>query len=120
MTDELVFALPCDLVLVKPTYCMVAETARPQELLDDTPAVLFTGYMDNLAFCNVPAHLHTTILYFVALLQGILYQVPFIWELEGRFLNCGECIVMCTPKTLSLTLKGIPPVSPFFDSQIVH
>ena len=73
---------------VKPTYCMVAETSKPRKLLDDTIAVLFTGYMDDtyLAFCNVAMHLHATIRYFIEPLQDILYQVPFKWEPEGRFL----------------------------------
>ena len=54
---------------------MLAETSKPRKLLDDTPAVLFTRFMDHtyLAFCNVLVHLHATIWYFIELLQGILY-----------------------------------------------
>ena len=89
-------------------------------MLDDTPAVSFTKYMDNtyLAFCNILTRLHATMRYFIEFLQHIQYQVPFKWEPEGQFLNWGECTVRCTPETLSLTLKGIPPVSPFFDTSM--
>ena len=105
---------------VKPTYCMIAKTSKPRELLDDTHAVLFTTYMDNtyLAFCNVPAQSHTTIRYCVELSQDIRYHVPFKWEPKGQSLNWGACSVICTPETLRVTLKGIPPVSPFFHTAV--
>ena len=82
---------------VQPLKCMIAEFAKPQVLVDASPAVLFTRYMDTtyLAFCNVPNRLHGTIRHFIELFQDILYQVPFKWEPEGQFLHWGECAVMC-------------------------
>ena len=43
--------------------------------------------------------------------------MPFKWEPESQFLNWGECSVMCTD-TLSLTMKGVPPVEPFFNPEM--
>ena len=48
---------------------------------------------------------------FVVLFQDQLYQVPLKWEPENQFLHWGEYTVMCTTHTVSLTLKGVPPVN---------
>ena len=54
-----------------PLRCMVAEASQPVTLTDDSPAVLFTHYMDNtkLAFCNIPCHTHSYVRLFVEKLQ---------------------------------------------------
>ena len=64
---------------VIPLRCMVAETSRPMEVMDDSPVVLFTRYMDNtyLALCNLLAHVDTYAHDLVVLLQNLLYGVPF-------------------------------------------
>ena len=81
--------------------------------------MLFTRYMDNtyLGFCKVPESLLPAVRHFVEIFQHILYEVPFKWEPESQFLNWGECSVMCTD-TLSLTMKGVPPVEPFFNPEM--
>jgi len=98
---------------------MIAETATAVAVDDVSAAVLFTRYMDNTypGFCNVPGTLLPVVRHFVEIFQHIVYEVPFKWEHESQFLNWGECSVMCTD-TLSLTMKGVPPVEPFFNLEM--
>ena len=55
--------------------------------------------------------------HFVEIFQHIFYEVPFKWEPASQFLNWGECSVMCTD-TLSLTMKGVPPVELVFNPEM--
>ena len=98
---------------------MIAETATAAVVDDMSAAVLFTRYMDNtyLEFCNVPGTLWPAVRHFVEIFQHILYEVPFKWEPESRFLNWGESSVMRTD-TLSSTMKGQPPVERFFKPEM--
>ena len=104
---------------ISPLKCMIAETGAAVAVEDVSAAVLFTRYMDNtyLGFCNVPEPLLPAVRHFVEIFQHILYEVPFKWEPESQFLNWGECSVMCTD-TLSLIMKGVPPVEPFFNPEM--
>ena len=98
---------------------MIAETASATSAEDTPPAVLFTRYMDNtyLGSCNVPGTLLPAVRHCIEMFEHILYEVAFKWEPEGLFLNRGECSGMCTD-TLSLTMNGVPPVEPFFNSEM--
>ena len=109
------------LLNISPLQCMIAETATATVVDDMSAAIIFTRYMDNtyLEFCNVPVTLLPAVRQFVEIVQHIIYGVPFKWEPGSRFLNWGECSVMCTD-TLSLTMKGVPPVKPFFDPEMWH
>ena len=100
---------------------MIAETGTAVAPDDVSAAVLFTRYMDNtyLGFCNVPGTLLPAVRNFVEFFQHILYEVPFKCEPESQFLNWGECSVMCTDR-LSLTMKGVLPVEPFFNPEMWH
>ena len=54
---------------------------------------------------------------FIEIFQHILYDVSLKWEPESQLLNWGKCSVMCND-TLSLTMKGVPPVQPFFNPEL--
>ena len=99
--------------------CMIAETTTAVAVDKLSAAVLFTRYMDTtyLGFLNVLGNLLLAVRHFVEIFQHILYEVPFKWEPGSQFLNWGECSVMCTD-TLSLTMKEVPPVEPFFDPEM--
>ena len=99
---------------ISPLKCIIAETGTGVAVDDVSAAVLFTRYMDNtyLGFCNVSETLLPAVRHFVEIFQHILYEVPFKWEPESQLLNWGKFPMMRT-KTLSLTMKGVPPVQPF-------
>ena len=103
---------------VDPLKCMLGESTSMPELVCDQPTTLLTRYMDNtyVAFCNVPPQVLHVAKAFLIGVQKALYQVPFKWEPESRFLHWAECCVSCTPRALSLTLKGFQPG--FFDPSV--
>ena len=96
--------------------CMIPETTTAVAVDKVSAAVLFTRYMDNtyLGLCSVLGTLLPAVRHFVENFQHILYEVPFKWDPESQFLNWGECSVMCKD-TLSLTMKGVPPMEAFFN-----
>ena len=98
---------------------MIAETGAAVAVEDFSAAVSLTRYMDNtyLGLCNVLESLLMALRHFVGIFQHILYEMPFKWEPESKFLNLGECSVMCA-HTLSLIMKGVPPVGPLFNPEI--
>ena len=84
---------------IQPLWCMIAKASYKPQLVDASPAMSFTKYMDNtyLGFCNIPNLICGVVCRFVEVLQNILYHVPFKWEPEGQVLHWGECAVMCNP-----------------------
>ena len=104
---------------IPPLKCRIAETGAAVAVDYVPAAVLFTRYMDNtyLGICNVPESLLPAVRHFVEIFQHILYEVPFRWEPESQLLNWGECSVMCTD-TPSPSMKGEPPVEPFFNPEM--